>query len=99
MQAWSNNRIPSVKHRVIVKGQQSRVSLAFFTMFPDEMEIDAPPELVDNEHPRRYRAFKYSKYRAFKYSQAFIKQQIEGGKWENALDAYAANEQDAHSEP
>ena len=43
MQAWSNNGIRSVKHRVIVKGQQSRVSLAFFRMFPDEMEIDAPP--------------------------------------------------------
>ena len=93
MQAWSNNGIRSVKHRVIVKGQQSRVSLAFFRMFPDEMEIDAPPELVDNEHPRRYRAFQSSKYLAFK------KQQIEGGKWENFLDAYAANEQDAHTEP
>ena len=99
MQAWSNNRIPSVKHCMIVKGQQYHVSLDFFRMFPDEMEIDAPPELVDNEHPRRYRAFKYSKYRAFKYSQAFIKQQIEGGNRENPLDAYATNEQDAHSEP
>ena len=62
-------------------------------MFPDEMEIDAPPELVDNEHPRRYRAFQSSKYLAFK------KQQIEGGNRENPLDVYATNEQDAHSEP
>ena len=93
MQAWSNNWIPSVKHRVIVNGKQSRVSLALFTSFPDEMEIDAPPELLDNENRRRYRAFKYSKYLAFK------KQQIERGKWENPLNAYASNEKDAHSEP
>ena len=78
---------------MIVKGQQSRVSLASFRKFPDEMEIDAPLELVDNENRRCYRAFKYSKYLAFK------KQQIERGKWENPLDAYASNEQDTHSEP
>ena len=93
MQAWSNNMIPSVKHRVIVKGQQYRVSLDFFKMFLDEMEIGAPPELVDNENPRHYRAFQSSKYLAFK------KQQIERGKWENPLNAYASNEKDAHSEP
>jgi len=90
LQAWSNNRIRSSKHRVIVKGRQSRLSLAFFRLLPDEMEIEAPPELVDTEHPRRYRAFRYSEYTAFKITKR--------GDWENILDAYAANEKDAHGE-
>jgi isopenicillin N synthase-like dioxygenase len=80
LQAWSNKRFCSGKHRVIVKGRQSRISLAFFNFFPDEMEIDAPPELVDNENPRRYRAYHYSEYVASKVAM--------GGK--NILDAYAA---------
>jgi len=83
LQAWSNNRICSSKHRVIVKGRQSRLSLAFFRVFPDEMEIEAPPEMVDSEHPRRFRAFLYPEYTAFKSENI--------GKWEDPLDAYAAN--------
>jgi isopenicillin N synthase-like dioxygenase len=83
LQAWSNNRICSAKHRVIVKGRQSRLSLAFFRLFPDEMEINAPPELVDNEHPRRYKAFYQPEYRTFRLTK--------GAEWENHLEAYAAN--------
>jgi isopenicillin N synthase-like dioxygenase len=81
LQAWSNNRIRSGKHRVIVKGRQSRLSLAFFRLLPDEMEIEAPPELVDNKHPRRYRAFHFSEYIAFKFEKRV--------ELENPLDAYA----------
>jgi len=85
LQAWSNKRIHSAKHRVIVKGRQSRLSLTFFRLLPDEMEIEAPPELVDNEHPRRYRAFHYSEYTSFKIA---IK-----GELESPLEAYAAVQQ------
>ncbi|KAH9321566.1 hypothetical protein KI387_016205, partial [Taxus chinensis] len=65
-EAWSNRRIRSVKHRVIVKRPNSRLSLAFFNTFPEKMEIKAPPELVDDEHPQCYKAFLYGhmiKYR------------------------------------
>lgn len=85
LKAWSNKRIHSAKHRVIVKGRQPRLSLTFFRLLPDEMQIDAPPELVDNEHPRRYRAFHYSDYTAFKLRTK--------GEVENPLEAYAAVQQ------
>lgn len=81
IQAWSNNRIRGGKHRVIVKGRQSRLSTGFFRVFPDELEINAPAELVDNEHSRHYRAFHYQQYIASKATNL--------SKWENPLDAYA----------
>jgi len=84
LQAWSNKRFHSGKHRVIVKGRQSRLSLAFFTLFLDVTALDAPPVLVDNEHPRHYRAFHYPEYIASKAANTIT------GEWENMLDAYAA---------
>lgn len=83
LQAWSNKRIRGGKHRVIVKGRQSRLSLALFRVFPDEMGIHAPAELVDNEYPRHYRAFHYQEYVASKATN--------GSKWEHPLDAYATS--------
>ena len=54
------------------------------------MEIEAPRELVDNEHPRLYTAFIYSRYIAFRVERT--------GKLENPLDTYAANEENAQDE-
>ncbi|GLJ47804.1 hypothetical protein SUGI_1009660 [Cryptomeria japonica] len=56
-QAWSHGRVLNVKHRVMVKKQQSRLSMTFFNVFPEVMEIKAPPELIDEEHPQLYRSF------------------------------------------
>lgn len=85
LQAWSNKRIHSVKHRVIVKGQQSRLSLTFFKLLPNEIEIEAPPELVDNAHPRCYKAFRYSEY------ANFVKKTR--GQLDSPLESYAVVQQ------
>ncbi|GLJ41129.1 hypothetical protein SUGI_0851960 [Cryptomeria japonica] len=40
--AWSNGRYRSAEHRVVYKGWRDRMSIGFFTEFPEETEIWAP---------------------------------------------------------
>ncbi|GLJ41158.1 hypothetical protein SUGI_0852290 [Cryptomeria japonica] len=61
--AWSNGRYRSADHRVVCRGCRYRISIAFFTAFPEDMEIWAPEELVDDNNPRRYKPFIYSHFR------------------------------------
>ncbi|GLJ47805.1 hypothetical protein SUGI_1009670 [Cryptomeria japonica] len=66
MKAWSNGRIWNCIHRVIMKECETpRVSLPYFYYFSDEVVINAPPELIDENHPRLYKPFKYPEFRAF----------------------------------
>ncbi|GLJ20144.1 hypothetical protein SUGI_0365690 [Cryptomeria japonica] len=62
--AWSNGRIHNVLHRVVCEGY-SRVSVPFFYFFSDETLINAPPQMVDNDHPRLYKPFIYADYSNF----------------------------------
>eukprot|EP01018_Ginkgo_biloba_P033987 Gb_34780 [translate_table: standard] len=59
---WSNGRYRSAEHRVVYGGQKSRLSVAFFLNFPNEIQIDAPRELVEAAHPRKYKAFFYEEF-------------------------------------
>ncbi|GLJ41132.1 hypothetical protein SUGI_0851990 [Cryptomeria japonica] len=63
LKAWSNGRCRSAEHRVVYKGWRDRMSIAFFTVFPEEMEIWAPVELVDDDNPRRYKPFVFSHFK------------------------------------
>ncbi|GLJ41134.1 hypothetical protein SUGI_0852010 [Cryptomeria japonica] len=63
LKAWSNGRYRSAEHRVVYKGWRDRMSIGFFTAFPEEEEIWAPVELVDDGNPRRYKAFIYSHFK------------------------------------
>ncbi|GLJ12213.1 hypothetical protein SUGI_0186710 [Cryptomeria japonica] len=58
-QAWTNGRIRSTKHRVMLKKQQSRLSLGLFGISPNEMIIKTPPELIDDAHPQRDKSYKF----------------------------------------
>eukprot|EP01018_Ginkgo_biloba_P035720 Gb_30272 [translate_table: standard] len=66
IQAWSNGRLRSVRRRVIAEDWKSRLSLSFCSIFPEEMEISAPPELIDEDNSRRYRPFIFSDYVDFR---------------------------------
>ncbi|KAL5981492.1 hypothetical protein ACLOJK_015554 [Asimina triloba] len=57
LQAWSNERLRSSEHRVILKRPSNRLSLAFFWCFEDEKLIWAPEEVVGEGNPRMYRPF------------------------------------------
>jgi len=53
VQAWSNDRVISPSHRVIMNGKIDRYSLALFAF--NKGIIQVPEELVDEEHPLMYK--------------------------------------------
>ncbi|KAL8091911.1 putative 2-oxoglutarate-dependent dioxygenase AOP1 [Apium graveolens] len=53
--AWSNDKIHSAFHQVIIRGEKERYSMGLFS-FVNGI-IQAPEELVDDEHPRQYKPF------------------------------------------
>ncbi|XP_057460775.1 probable 2-oxoglutarate-dependent dioxygenase AOP1 [Actinidia eriantha] len=64
LEAWTNGRLHPPKHRVVMSGNKVRYSCGFFAIPKDGVTIEAPPELVDNDYPLRYRPFVYSEYLA-----------------------------------
>lgn len=68
LQMWSNGRYRSAEHRVVYGGSE-RLSMAFFLDFPDKTEIRAPEELIDEKHPKRYKAVTFEDLKAY-YIQA-----------------------------
>lgn len=56
----------SVKHRVQCKEGRLRYSIAAF-LGPNET-VEAPPELVDDAHPRLYVPFTFEEYRNLRFS-------------------------------
>ncbi|CAN1837658.1 Probable 2-oxoglutarate-dependent dioxygenase AOP1.2 [Linum perenne] len=54
LMVWSNDRITAPTHKVIMNGKVDRYSMGLFG-FNNGM-IHVPQELVDEEHPLRYRA-------------------------------------------
>ena len=57
-----------MQHRVQCKEAAIRVSIATFFLGPLEEAVEAPPELVDSEHPRLYIPFGYEDYRTLRFS-------------------------------
>ncbi|GMP42732.1 hypothetical protein CsSME_00012375 [Camellia sinensis var. sinensis] len=53
--AWSNGRVHSPSHRVIMNGNEPRYSLALFTYHTGTIRV--PEELVDDEHPLQFKPF------------------------------------------
>ncbi|KAI4376149.1 hypothetical protein MLD38_013940 [Melastoma candidum] len=83
MQAWSNGRLRSAEHRVVLRRPVNRHSLAFFWCFEDEKVILAPDEVVGKGNVRLYRPFLCCKYLRFRESN-------EEGKFEKI--AYTVND-------
>ncbi|XP_062156185.1 gibberellin 20-oxidase-like protein [Alnus glutinosa] len=68
LQAWSNEKLRSSEHRVILKQPANRFSLAFFWCFEDEKVILAPDEVVGEEKKRLYKPFVCLDYLKFRES-------------------------------
>ncbi|KAI3828155.1 hypothetical protein L1987_02252 [Smallanthus sonchifolius] len=61
--AWSNGRFCNVKHRVWCFEPKTRYSTVLFVLGPNDKKVEAPPELVDSEHPRLYVPIDIKEYR------------------------------------
>uniref|UniRef100_A0A7N0TQT0 Fe2OG dioxygenase domain-containing protein n=1 Tax=Kalanchoe fedtschenkoi TaxID=63787 RepID=A0A7N0TQT0_KALFE len=68
MQAWSNDRLRSSEHRVVLRRNTNRASFAFFWCFEDEKTVLAPDEVVgDMAADRRvYKPFSCAGYMKFR---------------------------------
>ncbi|XP_061373544.1 gibberellin 20-oxidase-like protein [Gastrolobium bilobum] len=66
MQAWSNDKLRSSEHRVVLKQPMNRFSLAFFWCFEDEKVIMAPNEVVGEGNKRIYNPFLCQDYLKFR---------------------------------
>lgn len=75
MQGWSNGRLRSSEHRVVLKRFVNRLSLAFFWCFEDEKVVLAPDEIVGEGNSRIYKPFVCLEYLKFRESN-------EEGKYE-----------------
>lgn len=64
---WSNGALYSVKHRVQCKKAAIRISSALFLLGPKEA-VEAPPEFVDDVHPRLYDPIYYDDFRMLRSS-------------------------------
>ncbi|KFK30904.1 hypothetical protein AALP_AA6G041200 [Arabis alpina] len=67
LSALLNGRLSPPSHRVMVS--KKRYSTALFSVPKPEFIIDSPEELVDEEHPRRFKPFVYNDYIHFFHSE------------------------------
>lgn len=70
LQAWTNGRLHAPYHRVVVSGDEARYSIGLFSNPKEGCVIEAPTELVDEDHPLLYKPFDYIKFIDFFYSDA-----------------------------
>ncbi|KAI9109834.1 hypothetical protein K1719_018875 [Acacia pycnantha] len=66
LQAWSNEKLRSSEHRVVLKQPVNRFSLAFFWCFEDEKVVVAPDEVVGEGCKRLYKPFVCLEYLKFR---------------------------------
>ncbi|PSS33063.1 Gibberellin 20 oxidase [Actinidia chinensis var. chinensis] len=66
MQAWSNGKLRSSEHRVVLKQPVNRFSLAFFWCFEDEKLVYTPDEVVGEGDLRIYKPFVCADYVKFR---------------------------------
>ncbi|KAI9107462.1 hypothetical protein K1719_021499 [Acacia pycnantha] len=60
---WSNGRITACEHKVIIREEKERYSIGL-SSFNGKM-VQTHEELIDEDHPRLYRAFDHYEFVAF----------------------------------
>ncbi|KAH9766313.1 Gibberellin 2-beta-dioxygenase 4 [Citrus sinensis] len=68
LQAMTNGRFVSVRHRALSYSSQSRMSMAYFGAPALQARVSAPPEMVTTNRPSLYRPFTWAEYKATAYS-------------------------------
>jgi isopenicillin N synthase-like dioxygenase len=62
LQIISNGKYKSAEHRAVANTNQCRMSIVMFSSPQDDVLIGAVPELIDEAHPRLYKAIKAGVY-------------------------------------
>ncbi|GLU14184.1 hypothetical protein SLE2022_307680 [Rubroshorea leprosula] len=68
LHAWTNGRLRSSEHRVVLREFVNRFSIAFFWCFEDQKLISAPDEVVGEGNLRVYKPFVCTDYLKFRES-------------------------------
>ncbi|XP_008228619.1 PREDICTED: probable 2-oxoglutarate-dependent dioxygenase AOP1 [Prunus mume] len=68
--AWTNGRLHSPYHRVMMSGNEARYSTGLFSIPKEGYIIKAPEEVVDEEHPLLFKPFDHVQFLGFYYSEA-----------------------------
>lgn len=67
LQAMTNGRFVSVRHRALTNSYKPRLSMAYFAGPPLQAWVTSPPEIRSNE-PTLYRPFTWAEYKKAMYS-------------------------------
>ncbi|PKA48031.1 Flavonol synthase/flavanone 3-hydroxylase [Apostasia shenzhenica] len=62
VEAISNGRYQSALHRAVVNNELERISVPMFFLPAMEAVVESPEELVDNEHPRLFKSFRFVEF-------------------------------------
>jgi len=81
LQAWSNGRLHSAFHRVMISGNEARYSAGLFSIPKGGSIVKAPEELVDEEHPLLFKPFDHVEFLKYCYTE-------EGQRDQFALRSY-----------
>ncbi|KAB1996558.1 hypothetical protein ES319_D13G240200v1 [Gossypium barbadense] len=68
LKAWSNGRLKSVNHRVMMSGDKDRYSIAAFVIPNEGTIIKAPKELIDDQHPQLFKEFDFMDFFLYAFS-------------------------------
>lgn len=69
LHAWSNGRLHSPFHRVMMSGNEARYSVGLFSIPKGGSIIKAPEELVDEEHPLLFKPFDHVEFLKYYYTE------------------------------
>ncbi|CAI9765806.1 unnamed protein product [Fraxinus pennsylvanica] len=69
LQAMTNGRFLSVRHRAVVNSCKSRMSMAYFGAPSPRARISCLPNLVATQKPPLYRSFTWAEFKKATYSQ------------------------------
>ncbi|KAF9604834.1 hypothetical protein IFM89_010509 [Coptis chinensis] len=79
--AWTNGRLHSPHHRVMMTGNEARYSTGLFSFPKAGYIVKAPEELVDEDHPLLFKPFDHVEFFSFYYTE-------EGQMCKSALKTY-----------
>ncbi|MED6161086.1 hypothetical protein PIB30_057483 [Stylosanthes scabra] len=68
LHAWSNGRLYSPFHRVMMSGNEARYSTGLFSIPKGGYLIKTPPEMVDEEHPLLYKPYDHVEFLKYYYT-------------------------------